>query len=656
MSQMIDIAATMNLIARGLKLEIEELSQLKLPVILHWNLNHFVVLEKVDGKRFTIFDPGVGRTRVTDKDMNKFFSGIAIELSPAAKFKKRAEKSPLPLREWIKITPSLYGSLSQILILSFVLQAYAVASPFFLQLSIDQGVQRGDAGIIVTLAIGFAFLGLFNVGADLMRGFVTQQVSALLSWDMSLRLFQHLMRLPLAWFQRRRLADTLSRFDSINPIRDLISGALISTLVDGVLGLTTLVMMLIFAPVLAGLVVVFVGLSIGLRLIVLPTTMRLGSEMLNSQIAESGRRIEAVRAIQTIKVMNGEQPQMAKWANQYGLLLKRKVAKARFDLSVNAIDQSAELVLTTLVVLIGARAIINNHMTVGLLYAFLAYKTQFTTAAHNIAAQITQWRMTDLFSFRLADIVLTPPEPGLDRIDEVGSTFAGSIVLDSVSYRYSSYEPFILRNVSLTIAAGESVAIVGPSGCGKSTLLKLLCGLYQPTSGEIRLDGRNLAAWGTKAIRDRFGVVMQDDELLSGTVAENVSFFDDQIDANRVWEALRGAAIAEEIQGLPLKLQTIIGEMGSNISGGQKQRLLLARALYKRPNVLLLDEATSHVDVATEREINEYLRTQNITRISIAHRIETIRSAERVFDIRGVQIMPNLQGTDRDRANQNAET
>jgi ATP-binding cassette subfamily B protein RaxB len=263
----------------------------------------------------------------------------------------------------------------------------------------------------------------------------------------------------------------------------------------------------------------------------------------------------------------------------------------------------------------------------------MSYQNQFTNRANALFEQIMHWRLTDMYSYRLADIVLTPKEPRIDEASVAQPQIAGALQFVDLAFTYAPQEAPILRDISFTIAPGEFVAIVGPSGAGKSTLLKVLCGLYPASAGQVRLDGRSLESWGPKAIRRALGVVMQDDELLAGTIAENVAFFDEQIDIQRVWTCLEQAAIAEDILKMPMRVETFIGEMGANLSGGQKQRLLLARALYRAPRILVLDEATSHLDLRRESEINAALQALTITRVIVAHRRETIAAADRVITI-----------------------
>jgi len=637
--QMSDVAGALQMHSRGIRCELEELGELRAPAILHWGLNHFVVLERVTRRWIYLFDPAEGRKRISMADAAKSFTGVAMEISRAPSFERRRERSPLSTWAWIRLSPELYSGLAQVLVLSLMLQAYMIASPFYGQLAIDQAALKGDQALLSTLAIGFGMFGLFNCGASLLRGYATQRLALLLNWDMSVRLFRHLIRLPLPWFQKRRLADTISRFDAVMPIRDLVSGALIATAVDGLLALTTLAMMIIFAWPLACLAVAGALLYVIVALSSVRTSMRLGNEAMTAQIAENGIRIESIRAIQSIKIMAAERAQEAQWSNRFSEVLRKNLLSSRFTIRIVTVQQAIDVATGTLVVYLGAQAIIDAEITVGVLFAFLSYMAQFKTAIANVAGQTIQWRLTDMYNHRLADIVLTPKEDGLDDQRPDDAVLKGAIELDGLGFRYAPHDPFVFKNVFLSVRAGESLAIVGPSGLGKSTLLKVMTGLYPASVGEVRFDGRPISSWGPNGLRRRIGVVLQDDDLLSGSIIDNVTFFAEQTDMARVWEILDAVALKEEILSMPMKGDTFVGDMGGSLSGGQKQRLLLARALYKQPAILFLDEATSHLDAASEAKINDYIKGLQITRVIIAHRQETIRSADRVYDLNSMRFL-----------------
>lgn len=639
LKEVADIAGALNLEGRAVRCELDELRELQCPAILHWGTNHFVVLERVGRKGCQIIDPARGGRLVSLNEVNRKFTGIALELAATPAFRKRREPSPLNMLSLISWVPSLRSGLIQILLLSVLLQAYMIVSPLYLQLAIDQGALRGDSGLVASLAVGFGIFAIFNAMASGLRGIALQKLSAILSWDMTRRLFHHMVRLPLPWFQRRRLADALTRFDSIQPIQNLIASGLVGVLIDGILSVTMLILMLILAPPLALIAIVALVMFAALKLLTLSLSMKLGAASLSASIAEQGKRIETLRAMQTIKVMAAESQREGDWANKLANTVHARQKSGTLTVVIGAVQQLIDALAIVAIVFLGVRAILRTEITVGLLYAFIAYRAQFAGATQALFDQFISWRMLNIYTQRIADIVLTPTERGLERSVIGMPTMHGAIRLRNVSFGYAPHEQPVLTRISIAIEPGEFVAITGPSGAGKSTLLKVLMGLYPATSGDVLIDGQPLGAWGASAIRRTFGVVMQDDELLSGTVAENVAFFDEQIDMERVWAALSLASIDQEVLAMPMRADTLIGDMGSAFSGGQKQRILLARAFYRRPKVLLLDEATSHVDVPRERAINNALRALSMTRIVIAHRPETIAAADRIIVISGGNIV-----------------
>ncbi len=628
-----DIAGSLNMEGRAVRCELDELQALHCPAILHWGTNHFVVLERTGRRGHRIIDPARGPRMVSLDEVNRKFTGIALELAATPGFSKRRERSPLNILSLVNWVPSMRGGLIQIMLLSLLLQAYLIVSPLYIKMAIDEGALRADHSLLTSLAVGFGLFAIFNAIAGGLRGIALQKLAAVLSWDMTRRLFHHLVRLPLPWFQRRRLADAMTRFDSIGPIRDLISNGLVGIVIDGLLSITMLVLMLILAPKLALIAIVAVAFYGTLRLSTMGISMKLGMAELGASIAEQGKRIETLRTMQTIKVMAAETQREGDWANRFADTVRARQRSAVLGSYVSSAQQLIDALAIVATVYLGVRAILSGDMTVGLFYAFISYRTQFTTAAQASFEQIVSWRMLDLYTYRLADIVLTPIEAGLERSTAGMPPMRGAIELRNVGFSYAAHERPVLHQISFRIEPGEFVAITGPSGCGKSTLLKTIIGLYPASAGEIRIDDQPLSAWGPTAVRRAFGVVMQDDELLSGSVADNVGFFDDNIDMDRVWSALRLAMIDREVAAMPMRTDTLIGDMGAAFSGGQKQRILLARAFYRAPKVLLLDEATSHVDLPREHAINNALRSLDMTRIVIAHRPETLAAADRVIVI-----------------------
>ncbi|WP_439471484.1 peptidase domain-containing ABC transporter [Brevundimonas sp.] len=645
LAQIRDVGASLGLVGRAVECDIDELQRLTRPSILHWGFNHFVVLDRVSRRGVTVMDPAVGLIRLSMAEVSRRFTGMALELRAAPDFKRRKERSPLRLSSLFRVTPAFIGGIGQALALSLLMQVFVLASPLYMQTAIDQAALKGDIGLLGVLALGFGLFAVFNVVAEALRGLAFQKLTAILGWDMTSRLYRHLLRLPLPWFQRRRVADTFTRFESIAPVRQLLANGLAASLIDGLLALVTLCMMLLFAPVLAGVVVAGFVVYALVRLASIPLSMRLGAEALMADVAEQGKRLETIRAIQTIKVMGGEPEREGDWSNLYAETVKRNQAAAHASIGFRSLQSLTDAIVNVVVIYLGVTAIIQGRMTIGVLYAFMAYRGSFTSSITQAFELLVQWKMLDLHSERIADIALTDREAGIDRAVEGLPPVEGRVELRNVSFAYSPHDPPVLQNVGLVVEPGEFVAIIGPSGGGKSTLLKLVTGLYPVSYGDILLDGRSLETWGPRAVRRALGVVMQDDELLSGSISQNVSFFDEQVDVPRIWETLRIAGIEEEVARMPMGLDTFVGDAGRMLSGGQKQRVLLARALYRRPKILVLDEATSHLDVHREKSVTEALKGLAMTRIIVAHRPETVAGADRVLSLVNGRLVPaNVKG------------
>lgn len=638
--QLRDVAASLGLIGRAVSCELEELRELALPSILHWSLNHFVVLEKISRTGVVVMDPAVGRTRVSWAEASRRFSGAALELRHAPGFKRRKERSPLKLSSLFRLTPAFYVGVGQALGLSLLMQVFVLASPLFMQTAIDQAALKGDLGLLGVLALGFGLFAIFNVVAQMLRGIAFQRLTALIGWDMTGRLYRHLLRLPLPWFQRRRLADTFTRFNSIGPVRQLLANGLAASVIDGILAIVTVVMMFVFAPALAIIVLCGFVVYAVVRLSSIPLTLRQGAEALMADIAEQGKRLETIRAIQTIKVMGGEPERESDWSNLFAETVKRNQTAALTGIGFQGAQSLVDAIVNVAVIYFGVAAIIRGDITIGVLYAFMSYKTSFMGSVMRAFDQLIEWKMLDLHSERIADIALTEQEAGIDRTVLGIPEIDGRLEACNLTFAYAPHDPLVIHSANLAVEPGEFVAIAGPSGAGKSTLLKLLTGLYPATYGEVLLDGRPLSSWGPRAVRRSLGVVMQDDELLSGSIAQNVSFFDEHMNPEAIWSALRLAGIEDEVAQMPMRLDTFVGDAGSMLSGGQKQRILLARALYRQPRILVLDEATSHLDVARERTIISALRDLKMTRIVVAHRPETIASADRVVTLMNGRLLP----------------
>lgn len=637
LAQLVRHASAMSLSARPLRLELEELDQLQLPCILHWNLNHFVILKscrkRLNGQIvFVIFDPAVGERKLTSMELSNQFTGVALELTPTPEFQTSKPKPSLSLKEITGKVIGLRRALLQLFLLSVTLEIFAFAAPLFNQYVVDEVIVSGDVELLTILALGFFLLLVAQTAIDLARNWFLMRWTINIGLQWTNRVFAHLTRLPVSYFEKRHLGDIVSRFSSISAIQGTLTGVLVAGFLDGIMALVALVMMMMYSGILTSIVIANVMFYAVLRYVFYKPLRDASEERLILASRESSHFMETIRGIVAIKLFGREAERQTRWQNMQNDVVNRDVKTQKLGVLFQVTSTAVSGVQGLAMFYLGAKMVMQNNLTIGMLFAFSSYSSTFTGRVISLIDMFIGIRMLGLHSERLSDIVLEKIDS-----DEVGThnlvDLSPEITLIDVRFRYAEGEPWILDGLNLTIKPGESVAIVGGSGCGKSTLCKLILGLIQPTEGEIKFGGIPLAQVGIKSYRELVGSVMQDDVLLAGSIQENIAFFDSEIDLDWSKTCAQVASIHDEISAMPMGYQSLVGEMGSSLSGGQKQRILLARALYKRPSVLVLDEATSHLDLRNETFVNFGLARLNITRIMIAHRPETINAAERIIEL-----------------------
>ena len=642
MADLVRLADRLQLNARALRAEMEHLPELALPCVLHWDLNHFVVLKEVRRGVAVIHDPARGVRRLPLAEVSKHFTGIVLELAPQAEFKPHTDRQNVSLRQLLGRVTGLKRSLLQIFTLAVALEAFTLLSPFFLQWVVDSVLLSADRDLLVTLGVGFALLVLIQVGASAIRSWAVLHLSATLNLQWLSNVFAHLMRLPVAWFEKRHTGDVMSRFGAVQKIQQTLTTSFVESVLDGLLVVVTLAMMLVYSGTLTAIAFASVTVYALLRWAFFRPLREATEESIIFEAKRSSHFLESLRGVQSIKLFNRQEDRQARFMNLVVDAMNANIATRKLDLMFSVLHKLVFGLERIAIVWVGALLVMDHIFSVGMLFAFIAYKEQFAQRVSALIDKVVELKMLKLQGERLADIVLTPPEPQADLAQPLPAGRA-SLELRDVSFAYSESEPEVLRHLNLTIEPGESVAIVGPSGCGKTTLLKLMLGVHAPQTGDIRVGGIALRQLGLRAWRDMIGTVMQDDQLFAGSIADNISFFDPEADTTWITQCARIAAVVDEIEAMPMGFYTLIGDMGASISGGQKQRILLARALYKRPKLLFLDEATSALDVEREREVNQAIRQLELTRIIVAHRPETIATASRVIVLQDGKVSQDLR-------------
>jgi ATP-binding cassette subfamily B protein RaxB len=649
LAHLMKFAGSLQLTARPLRVELEDLSYLKTPCILHWDMSHFVVLKEAGKRRIVLYDPALGIRKMSYGQASGHFTGVALELTPEATFVRGNTSRSLRLRDLVGRIVGMKRVLAQIFALAAALELFAIVSPLFLQLSIDKVVATLDQNLLVTLGVGFTLLAGLQAALAGLRNWTTLYFGTSLKIQWYGNLFSHLMRLPVTFFEKRSFGDIMSRFESAENIQRTLTSNFMEAVLDGMISLLMLGVMFLYSGKLALIVLLSVVLYVLLRSVAYQRLRGPVEEQIISMARQQTHFMETLRGIRTIKVFGREDSRKSRWMN---LLVDTTNAQVTAE-KLNIVCKSASVLIfgvqSTVVVWLGILQVLRGDFTAGMLFAFVAYEEQFKARITILVDRLFEFRMLSLQVQRLSDVVLARPE---DNLTDAPGDFQAEpfIEIKSLFFRYSDADPWLLENINLRIEPGECVAVVGPSGAGKSTLLKLIAGLLQPQSGEVVIAGHSVCA-GRASVAGKVGFVLQDDTLFGGTISENISFASDAADTARVEECARLACLHDEIMSMPMGYGTFIGDMGSALSGGQRQRLLMARALYQQPSILVLDEATSHLDVATEQRLATVLAELQITRVFAAHRPDTIAIADRVILLSKEGVIEN-QGFRHSRSTQ----
>ena len=624
----INQADALELSARPMRLDVEDLDQLRLPCILHWNFNHFVVLKRLGKRRALIHDPAAGARNYTLRELSQRFTGIALELGPRITFKPGKRKRGLAIQDFFKGVRGLAGSLVQLLVLSLLIQTVALASPFYIQLVVDEVVPKSDRDLLLMLTLGFFGLALFSVFMTYARGLCGIYLTSQLHYHTGNSIMHHLLRLPMAFFSRRHLGDVISRFESFTPVQSFISTSTVAVVIDGLLAVTTLVMMTLYSGVLTLIVLASTLLYAVFRICQYHPLRARNLESVTARAELDSHFIESVRALRSIKLAGREQERQSRWKQKFMGSVGAQSRIGRLTVGYEAVSSLLLGLEQVLVVFFGASLVLEGSLSIGMLYAFMAYRGSFSDAVLSIINQAFEYKMLDLHLERLSDIVDTEQEPGLEDSHIVRFPMRGELSLKAAGFAYDQDGPMVFKDLHLHIPAGGRCAIFGPSGIGKTTLLNVLMGLHPPSAGEVLVDGRVLNAGNQASYRQAIAGVGQADNLLSGSILDNISFFELTPDMERVRQAAEAARIHDDIAALPMQYESLIGDMGTALSQGQLQRILLARAIYRRPRLLFMDEGTAFLDAENEIRIFDNIKRLGMGCVFVTHNPRLLEFAE----------------------------
>jgi ATP-binding cassette subfamily B protein RaxB len=643
LAALMEIASKLGLETRAVRVELGDLGRLRTPCILHWSFTHFVVLRRVTARGLTVHDPARGLRRVGRAEADKAVTGVALELWPSPRFTRAAPAPAAGLRDVVGSVKGLAGALAQILLLAATLETFVLAHPLLMQWVVDHALVGANADLLTLLALGFGLLVLFEQATAALRSAVIMHFESTLNVQWQANVLAHLLRLPLPYFEKRHLGDIVSRFRSIDAIQRTVTTAFVEAIVDGAMSLLLLAVMLCYSPRLAAICVAATALYVALRWGAHSPLRDARNEQIAAGAKQDSHFIETARGVRAVKIFARGGERRAAWLALLVEQVNASLRVQRLGIALRAGNGALFGLENVLVVYLGANLVLGGTLSTGMLLAFVAYQRQFAVRVSTLIDKLAEVRLLRLHCERLGDIVLTAPEddggPGrLIGAEEARSGVA--VCVRGLRYRYAEHEPFVLDGVDLDVAPGECVAIVGASGCGKSTLLSVLLGLLPPTAGEVTIGG--VQPRELPAARRSVAGVMQGDCLFAGSIADNIAFFSADADQRRIEACARLAAIHADIAVLPMAYNTLVGFMGSTLSAGQQQRILLARALYARPAVLILDEATSHLDAQREAAIAAAVAALGMTRIIVAHRRETLAAADRIVRLEAGRTMADV--------------
>ncbi|ENN6802763.1 peptidase domain-containing ABC transporter [Enterobacter ludwigii] len=633
-----EIAEQLGLTSRCLSLELHELNSLKIPCILHWDFNHFVVLVGVKQNRVILHDPARGRRTINLEEMSQYFTGIALEVWPGSTFTEEQESHHFSLKALAAKVHGLKGTLAKIFFYSLIIESINLLIPIGTQLALDHAIPAADVGLLTLICIGLLLFTFLRLALSALRSWSSLLMTTLINVQWQSGLFSHLLRLPLSYFERRKLGDIQSRFGSLNTLRETFTSSIVGALIDGTMLIGVVIMMALYGGWLTGVVMCFTALYVLIRLMTYSTYRELSEEILVRDARTRSYFMETLYGIATIKMQGFSERRSIHWLNLEIDTINTEIKITKMDLLFGGVNSLITACEQIAMLWLGSRLIIDNDITIGMFIAFGVFREQFADRVWSLTNFLTKLRMMHLHNERVADIALNTQEKKKPDREILKTMKPVALEINALSYRYDDHSAAVFRGLSFQVLAGESVAITGPSGAGKTTLMRVLCGLFEPQTGSVMIDGNDIQQLGLNNYRKIIGCVMQDDKLFSGSIRENICGFDENADYEWMEECARASFIHGAIVKMPMGYDTLVGELGEGLSGGQKQRIFIARALYRKPGILFMDEATSALDEESETYVNQAIKKLNITRIIIAHRQSTIASVERV-----IRLMPQTE-------------
>ncbi|MBV9196637.1 MAG: peptidase domain-containing ABC transporter [Solirubrobacterales bacterium] len=623
---LVQAARAYGLGARGVQADVDRLRDLPRASVLHWEFEHFVVLERVTRRGIRVVDPAHGRRIVPFDVVRRAYTGVAMTFDPTDAFDPAGATAK---GTWRYLRPMLAqpGTLARVLITSALLRLLTLVLPLLTLVVVDELVPRDDRQLLPVFAIGVTAVIGYQFLSSFLRAHLLLTLRMRLDMRLTMGFVDHLVELPYAFFLRRSSGDLMMRLHSNTTVREILSTSAMAAVVDGTFATISLVLVFIVSASLGSLVLGVAVVQVAVMVLSWRRNQRLTAESLQSEAKTQSYAYELLAGIETLKAAGAQQRAAEHWGGLFIDQLNVALKRGRLSASVESANTTLQFAAPLLILLAGAYLVVNGQLSLGAMFAVAALASSFLQPLGAFVQTGILLQQLGSYMERINDVLDTPREqaPGAGR---PAGRLRGHLRADRVSYQYGPLSPMVVSDVSLDVTPGQHIGIVGRSGSGKSTLAHLLLGLYSPTSGQIEFDGINLADLDSGSVRRQLGIVTQHPYLFASSIRENIALTDPQLPLEPVIAAAKLACIHDDIAAMPMGYETTLADGGSSLSGGQRQRIALARALVHRPSILLLDEATSDLDTVTEQSVYENLAPLSCTTIVIAHRLSTIRNAD----------------------------
>jgi ATP-binding cassette, subfamily B, bacterial HlyB/CyaB len=633
-ADMIRCAKALNLKARERKSSWERLGRTPLPAIAALKDGGFLLLGKLGEGNVIVQSTRSPRPELMTREaLEAVWDGRIVLMT------RRAGLTDLSRRfdvTWFLGAIHKYrAQLAEVLVASFFLQLFALVSPLFFQVVIDKVLVHRSIGTLDVLVIGLLGIALFETVLGILRTYLFSHATNRIDVELGARLFQHLLALPTAYFQARRVGDSVARVRELENIRTFLTSSALTLVIDLFFTFVFLAVMFLYSPLLTAVVLggfpFYIGISAGAT----PLFRRLLDEKFRRGAENQAFLVESVTGVETLKAMAVEPQMQRRWEEQLAGYVAASFRVLRLGNTASNSVQFVNKVVMAGILYFGAQLVIAGSLSVGELVAFNILAGRVSQPVLRLAQIWQDFHQARLSVARLGDILNTAPEPRFNPARAALPAIRGDVVFDHVTFRYRIDGPEVLHDIGFSVSAGQVIGIVGPSGSGKSTVAKLIQRLYIPEGGRVLVDGADLAMIDTAWLRRQIGAVLQENVLFNQSIRDNIALPDPAMPIERVVEAAKLAGAHEFILELPEGYDTIVGERGASLSGGQRQRIAIARALVTNPRILIFDEATSALDYESERIIQDNMAriAQGRTVFIIAHRLSTVRRSNRIITI-----------------------